>query len=538
MYKIIIVDDEDEVRDGVKQLTNWGNCGFELVGDFNNGRDALDAIEKLQPDVVITDINMPYMDGLELTALISELYRELKIVILTGYEDFDYAKQAIKLKVSEYLLKPINLQEFTEFLLKIKQELDDKQAFMEDMTALRQRLHESFPLLRERFLDKLVTIPMTSNEINQKLQYFQLTLEGSAYLALLLDLEDESAMQGTEAAGDTLLLRFAMFNITQEIVEKEHGGIVFQTRDDKAVVLLGGEAGELLVTAQKAAYHVGQSVQKYLKREVSIGVGRVSPSITGLRVSYQEACSALDYRFLLGGGKVISIQDMEFGTGVNQTTYIEFERKLIAALKTGKASQITHIMDEWFEQLKQSGATASSCIGYMHRIMAAFIHLIGQTGFDDSKLLGMDPFSTIPPIKTVEQMKSWLEVLCFSVIHFLSEQRTSANNTQLQDAIIYINDHYNNPELSLNQVCQQVFLSLSYFSSLFKQRTGGTFVEYLTRLRMEKAMQLLISTQLKAYDIAERVGYGDPQYFSVIFKRHVGMTPKEYRLVMKESSLT
>lgn len=536
MYKIMIVDDEDEVREGVKRLTDWERCGFELVGDFSNGRDALEAVERLHPDVVITDINMPYMDGLELTALISGLYRELKVVILTGYEEFEYAKQAIKLKVNEYLLKPINLQEFTGFLLKMKRELDEEQARMEDMSVLRQRLHESFPLLRERFLDKLVNVPMTAHEIEQRFHYFHLKLEGPAYLMMLFDLEEAGGQLETIASGTEELLRFAMFNIAQEIIQEEHSGIVFQTRDDKAAALLGGSAEDAAVKAQKLAAHVGQAVQKYLKRNVSIGIGRVYPSLAELRTSYQEACSALDYRFLLGSGRMISIQDVEFGNRINPSNYYEFEKKLIAALKTAKAAHATAILDEWFAELKQSGATASSCYGYLHRIMAAFINVIAQTGFDDSELLGEDPFSRIPPLKTVDQMKVWLEGMCRSVIDFLSERRTNVNNTQVQDAITYINDHYSEPELSLNQVCRHVFLSLSYFSGLFKQQTGDTFVEYLTRLRLEKAKQLLVATQLKTYDIAERVGYSDPQYFSVIFKRNTGRTPKEYKVMMKESS--
>ncbi|WP_029192720.1 response regulator transcription factor [Paenibacillus harenae] len=535
MYKIIIVDDEDEVREGVKQLTDWESCGFELVGDYSNGRDALEAVERHRPDVVITDINMPYMDGLELAALISAAYRELKIVILTGYEDFDYAKRAIKLKVTEYLLKPINLREFTQFLMKMKRELDEEQARMEDMSLLRRRLNESFPLLRERFLDKLVTVPMAESDIVRKLQYFHLTLEGPAYLTVLFELEEAGGPSGTEASGAAELLRFALFNIAQEIIEEEQAGIVFQTRDDKVAALLGGPAESIEAQAQRLASHIAQAVQKYLKRETTAGIGRICQLKSELRVSYQEACSALEYRFLLGKGNMISIHDVEYGKRISSSAYYEFEKRLLAAVKTAKADQAAAVLDDWFSELKRSGAAESSCYGCLHRVMAAFINVISQTGFDDSKLLGEDPYARIPPLKSVDQMKGWLEELCRSVISFLSEQRTNRNHSQLEDALLYINDHYGSPELSLQQVCRHVYLSPSYFSALFKQHTGDTFVEYLTRLRLNKAKELLAATGLKAYDIAERVGYADPQYFSVIFKRNTGMTPKEYRAGTKEN---
>ncbi|MNZ64894.1 HTH-type transcriptional regulator YesS [compost metagenome] len=326
-----------------------------------------------------------------------------------------------------------------------------------------------------------------------------------------------------------------MFNIAEEIIQEEQGGIVFQTGDDRTAALISGKEQDIKVEAQRVATYIGEAVRKHLRRDVTIGIGSIYPSRAGLRDSYQEACSALDYRFLLGLGSIISIYDVEFGSRISSSSYYEFEQKLMAAVKTAKAAQAAALLNDWFTELRSSGAAASSCYGCLHRIMAALLNVIAQTGFDAAKLLGDDPFSCIPPLKSVDQMKSWLEEICVSVIDFLSAQRTHVSHTQLEDALHYIHQHYSSPELSLHQVCQHVFLSLSYFSSLFKQHTGDTFVEYLTRLRLEKAKQLLVSTQLKAYDIAERVGYGDPQYFSVIFKRNVGMTPKEYRLRAKDS---
>ncbi|MCY9696381.1 response regulator [Paenibacillus alginolyticus] len=143
MYKIIMIDDEDEVREGIKRKTNWEACGFQLVGDFDNGRDAYEALERLQPDAVITDICMPFMDGMQLTELIAANYRDVKVIIVTGYEDFEYAKQAIKLKVKDYLLKPINSAEFTEFLHKLRLELDEERKQREDVTFLRHQFNES-----------------------------------------------------------------------------------------------------------------------------------------------------------------------------------------------------------------------------------------------------------------------------------------------------------------------------------------------------------------------------------------------------------
>ncbi|WP_342409725.1 response regulator [Paenibacillus sp. FSL R10-2778] len=165
MYKIILVDDEDEVREGIKQKISWSKYGFELVGDFDNGRDALEAIEQHRPDVIITDICMPFMDGLGLARAVMDRYRDMKVIIVTGYEDFEYAKQAITLKVTEYLLKPINAREFAEFLSKMKQDLDEDHLQKANLVKLRMHLNQSLPLLRERFLEQLVTTRMKSEEM-------------------------------------------------------------------------------------------------------------------------------------------------------------------------------------------------------------------------------------------------------------------------------------------------------------------------------------------------------------------------------------
>lgn len=542
MYKMLIVDDEDEVREAIAFKTDWAACGFELVGGCANGRDALEAAEKLQPDVVLTDICMPYMDGLELAERLTEQYRELKIVILTGFEQFDYAKQAIKLKVNDYLLKPINLQELTEFLLKLKAELDEEAARLADLTALRAQWQESYPLLRERFLNRLVLHPMTDDSIRRKLDSFQLVLSGPSYAALLLELETERGEYGEGEAGggsslpDKDLLRFAAANIAQEIAEQEYGGVAFQTRDDRIAILLGGEGGMLDAHMQKVAGFVSGALAKYLKLPASIGLGRVYPSLHQLRYSYQEAASALEYRYLTGTGRILSIQDVEFGEPVGEAEYNEFERGLSAAVKTGNASRACQAIEDWVARLRASGMKMNGVVGYMHRTLATVIQAGTQSGLDHVDGLGSFFFAKLNTLKTVEDARSWLEELCGQVIRDLARRRTDASHTQMMQAIAYIHEHYSRAELTLGEVCQHVYLSLSYFSSLFKQHTGHTFVEYLTKHRLAKAKELLLATSLKTYEISERVGYQDPQYFSVIFKRHFGMSPKEFRSAGKGSA--
>lgn len=533
MYRLIIVDDEDEVREGMRRKTDWTGCGFELAGDYSNGREALDAVEQLRPDVVITDICMPYMDGLELAEQIYTRFRGIRVVIVTGYESFDYAKQAIRLKVDDYLLKPVNLEEFTRFLRTLRTELDAEHARMRDWTSLRQRLNESLPLLRDRLLERFTAGRLTAEETAAKLEELGLRLPESGGLALVAEL-DPAGDRGPSDA-DEELRAYAVYNIFEEICGREREGLVFRLRDEKVGILLPGRPGEAEMAAQLAAELGRQAAERYLKRTVSVGIGRVCAARELLPRSFQEALSALDYRFLHGGNQVLALQDMEFGRTVNRTDYGAYERRIAAVLRAGDPERIEAALSDWQEEMKAAGAALRECYDSAGRLLDAVLGVISETGFRGEELFGDDPGRGLPALPTLEELKCWLYEACLRAVAFLAEKRGGVNRMQMLQAEAYIQANYADPALSVGQVAGHVFLSMNYFGTLFKQHAGCTFVEYLTRLRVDKAKELLKLTPLKAYDIAGRVGYADPQYFSVIFKKATGMTPKEYRASLKET---
>lgn len=536
MYKIILIDDEDEVREGIKSRTDWASCGFDMVGDFANGRDALDSLEQLQPDIVITDICMPFMDGLELTARIAEQYRDVVVVIVTGYEDFEYAKQAIKLKVKDYLLKPVNLQEFTAFLHKMKLELDEAKAKREDLSELKLQLNQSLPLLKERFLERMAVSRLKKDEIERKFRFFRLSLPGPAYTAMVGDIDDFMRESYENPDSEIELLRFAAFNIIQEIFEQE-GGIVFRTRDEKIAVFFAGNSDSIQLLVQTLTAHAKHSVEKVLNMSFSMGIGRTYMEIQLLSQSFQEANSALDYRFLLGKSQIVSIGDLEFGKSFNSIKYNEWEKKLLTAMKTGSASKAAQVLAEGMDDLRNSFSTIDQCYGILYKLLVALMNLVSEAGFDHSELFRDNQFSRLTALKTLNEVQSWLEKQCERIIQFLAAKRTDVTQSQMKLAEAYIRERYSDESFSLQQVCHHIYMSISYFSAQFKLHTGETFVEYLTRIRLDKAKELLSITQLKTYEIAARVGYNDPQYFSVIFKRNTGMTPKEYRARKGSGSL-
>ncbi|GIO12580.1 hypothetical protein J19TS2_21350 [Cohnella xylanilytica] len=537
MYKLYLIDDEDEVREGILAKTDWASLGFELAGAFANGRDALEAAEAEPPDLIITDICMPFMDGLELTKRIGERHRDVKTVILTGYEDFEYAKRAISLKVHEYLLKPINFHEFAELLGRLRRELDEERERREDLARIRLQLNESLPLLREKFLERLVTSSVGEEEIGRKFRLFGIGLDGPAYVALVMDIDELPP----EAAGDREwgreLLRFGAANIAQEIFEKERGGLVFGTKDERTAILFSDEAAACSVAAQTLAMQAARSIEKYLKTRVSFGIGRVKDRLPELASSYMEAITALDYRFLLGRNRVIAIDDVQRGSGRNRLCYADWEKKLLSALKAGNEEAYAARMAEWIERLKSESPSADKGYASIQRFLVSVMNLVEETGYGEAAFEAGRPFARAPSIKTLDEMKLWLTEWGIGVMREMESLRRTDAHAQAKLAADFIRERYADPNLSLQEAAQVACMSVNYFSAVFKQYAGETFIEHLTRLRIEKARELLASTALKSYVIAERVGYEDPQYFSVIFKRNVGLTPKEYRAAAKEGKL-
>lgn len=532
MYKILIVDDEVIVREGIEERIPWGELGFIFVGGYENGRDALEAVHLLKPDVVLSDICMPFMDGLELTRQITYQYPSTKVIILTGYDDFEYAQQAIKYKAYDFLLKPITSSELRKVLEKVKAEMDEETRKKEDLNRLKLQLNQSLPLLKERFLERLVTSYVKNEEIAEKLAYFNIRLIGSNYIALAIDIDDFGERNKYGPGTDYELLRFAVYNIVEEIMEKENRGIVFRNKDEKMIVILSGtHIGNLYELAQILAEETRQCVERYLKFTVTTGIGRSFDSLESINESCKSAISALDYRFLLGKNKVISIADMEGSSAVRADYHTEWEKKLIQGIKTGTGKEINETIENMIQSFKTAFTSMEKCYIHIQKITVSLMNTISELGGDAEEIFGqqVNPFTDIYKYKTIGEIELWLKNICKRATEYISEKRRDLNKIQVMKAEQYIKENYHSENISLNHVCKHVLMSISYFSLVFKNYTGETFVEYLTRIRVEKGMELLKYTNLKTYEVASKLGYSDSQYFSLIFKKNTGVSPTEYR---------
>ncbi|MFF2889732.1 response regulator [Paenibacillus sp. NPDC057967] len=539
MYKVLLVDDEADVREGLLGEIDWRKHGFVIAGTAENGQEALELCERLAPDVVITDISMPFMNGLELSHWLRQHQPLVKIVILTGYDEFDYARQAVTLSVDEYLLKPFSSDTFAELLGKIRDRIEAEVAEREDMQRLKEHYRTSLPLLGEGFLASLLTRKLSKSVIEEKARSYGLHLKGTGYTAAVLALhqgEDSEGAADSESlrgSGDTELMLQAMLNIAREWWDAAQLGSAFIHQESVALIGIDSAAeGEAWATRMgETLDNIVRSICHYLKLSTTIGVGSVAEELSHLKDSYSDALLALDYRLVLGSGKVIYIGDMEHRAGEKLRLDELKTGALVRSLKVGTPSELREAVSALFAEPARHGYAYSDIQVYLLEVCTTVWRTAQDAGLALDELFGQGFQLHLELFRFagILEMEQWLQDVCLRIMQEIASKRQYTYKDLVEKAIHYTKENYGDPDLSIQQVCAMLHISAGYFSGVFKKETRMTFVQYLMHIRMEAAMALLRETGLKAFEIAERVGFADPNYFSFCFKKRLGISPKEYR---------
>lgn len=538
MYKIILVDDEEEVRKGILRKIQWQRYGFEIAGEAENGREALEIAEKTVPDVVITDIKMPFMDGLQLSQMLIEKFHTIKIILLTGFDEFKYAKKAIELNAAEYILKPISSDELIDILIKVKKQMDIEIAEKKDMQRLREYYINSLPILKEKFLTSLINGSIRRNEITEKSKIYNIDLDGNSFIISVVSVDYNSCRQFMEQYDlsrneEIEFLKCYILNMTNEIVDKYKLGIVF-FEEDKIVIITVNKEGNPEFIVDRTIHvleEVRQSIEKFLKFTVSIGVGTTCNDISHINSSYQNALAALDYRIILGNNRIICIADIE-PQPTEDITFDELkECELISCIKVGTEKEIGEIVDKLFEKIIRVKASFKEYQIYLLEILTTILKTAKASGVDMENIFGTNYnlFIELYKFDNIQNVKDWIKGIILKISNYIKNDREDVYKLLTQKAIEYIKSNYNESNMTINTVCQHLHISPAYFSYIFKKGTKMTFVAYLTQIRMDAAKELLRTTNMKTFIIADKVGYSEPNYFSYCFKRNIGISPTEYR---------
>ncbi len=525
LYKVMLVDDEADAREAIAACVNWEAIGYEVVAEAENGEDALEKAELFAPDVVLTDIQMPFMDGLTFARKLKAIMPDVRIIIFSGYDEFEYAQEAIRLEAEEYILKPINSDELVKVFLKIRERLDDDFDRRHNIDRLQRFYQDSLPFLKEQFWIGLLEGRLSADQISRYASDYRIKLDAPFYTVAVLTMEEDvnrSQPLGTE------LLRISLRNMTEERFADlpDHFCMNYL---GSVVVIAGLKNTQSLQAFVSAMDQICKLSKKQFGLETTAGIGKVYGNSRDISRSFEEAREASMYRMLVEGDQAIYIGDVEPKSSEVITLDEKLMERLLREIKIGDDASMGDVISDIIAHLKKSSASIPQLRMWCTEIaielnrLASMYHTESEMGSPE------EMFDKIGGFHSFEETGEWLEGVCSKLKDSIRRNRQDATRVLGEKAIAFIREHYKNSGLSVDMVCQHLGVGATYFSSIFKKETGMNFVAYLTKIRMEEAVSLLENTEEKSYVIAGMVGYEEPTYFSYVFKKQFGVSPAKYR---------
>jgi len=534
LYSVMLVDDEEEVREAIAKKLDWEAMGFKVIASAENGEEALELAEQFRPDVVMTDIKMPFMDGLNFCRHLKELQMNTKIVIFSGFDEFEYAKEAIKLEVEEYVLKPVNATELKGVFERLKETLDQEIADKQNIEHLNQYYEDSLPIIKEQFLVGLIQGRISDERIEELKDAYDVGLEAPCYSVVEIHMDNGDEPYGTNQETWHRMMIASGQQIFDEQMMTLFKYQSFLYLDYIVVIGMLEEADEI----KKMLHYIDQFCKicnRVLKVNATAGIGQVCDSLTQLPVSYRGAVEAAGARVLLGTNQAIYIKDIE----PNSQEVFTFEdrdvQSLMRVVKVGSSEEVRGEVNSIIDSMKKSVQSLNQYQITLMEIVTETLKVIRSYDAPITAVFGenFDLYRDPAGFDTLESLKQWLSDTMLRLHSFIRRERKDTTKLLVEKACQYIVAHYRDSDLSVDMVCSHLNVSAAYFSTLFKKETGMTFVIYLTKTRMEHAINLLETTDKKTYMIAEEVGYTEPNYFSYVFKKKYGIAPSRYRTHQK-----
>lgn len=527
-YKVMLVDDEQAVRDAIARKLEWEEIGFQVVAMAENGEDALEKAETFAPDVVMTDISMPFMDGLTFCRKLKEQMPWTRIIIFSGYDEFEYAKEAIKLEVEEYILKPIDSDELQQIFLRLKQSLDEELDRRRNADRLKRYYQESLPVLKDQFLIGLLEGRISDHGLMKYyIDEYGLALESAFYMVGVIQMK----MGQEETDSDSSLLSFSLKQIVDEELNQKIDFYSVNYMGTIVVIALLNDAA----AAQRFVTMMNRNcklARKMLGKDTSAGVGKLYDQLRHVCDSYKEAKEAMAYRIFLEPNQAVSILDVEPENPSMVFHKDDLIRDIVREIKIGTREKLESDIQLFTESLKETTITRGQLQLLLAELQIELMKLGRSYQLDATVsgiLLGKNLWDELERFVSMNELEQWLLEQCLCIRSAIRQERTSMTKVLTDKALAYVAENYADSGLSIDRICSHLGVSEAYFYSIFKKEMGMSFVAYLTKIRMEQAVYLLNTTQEKSYVIAGMVGYEEPNYFSYVFKKYYGSSPSKYR---------
>lgn len=529
MIKVMVVDDEYHIREGICQSIPWSELSLQLVAVAENGNLAWELYIKNTPDIILLDINMPGIDGLELAQQIREKSNLTQIIFLTGYNDFPKLKKAISIQAFDYLLKPASFSELITALKKAMNVIQSQLNQHEYIENLEIQVRDYNGLVSDQLLLDIIHQRKPIKEAVNLLIKQGTPFDIKSPLAILVSEIDEiEKYMNRTSQRDRQLYLYAYRKLAQEVLELKvpQCGYVISDNPGKLIVVISFTVKvDKKVMIMNIAKELQEAFMKFLKMSVSIGISNAINHAADLHIAVQEANKAINYRSLAGQGLIIPFSIVEPGT-----TYVKQmlgkELYLLNELRSGNNNVVMNILTEWILDLiklpfNEAKLTAAQLIVFVKR-------LENEVGLEMAIRELDNPFVQLSQFQTMDSMVSFITQYILHVGKIINSSKEAPNMKIIEQAKEWIRNHITE-EVSLVNLSKYLHLSPNYLSSLFKQSTGETFSEFTNRVRFERVKELLMNRQLKIQEISEIIGFTDSNYFSIAFKKKFGLTPTEYR---------
>ena len=548
MLKTFLVEDEVVIREMIKKMIPWEQYGFELAGEAADGEMALPLILKSKPDLLITDIKMPFMDGLTLCRLVKKELPDIRIVILSGYDDFNYAKQAISIGVEDYLLKPITKNAFIERLKEIHNRYEHEKTQREYYEKFRLEMQEYEKNASRDFFETLVRADSDLAELYRRADKLNLDIVAEAYNILIFTPDtSEGNYNSYEECSDweaEVQDKINTYFLNHPVA------ILFRHQVFSYAILVKGQKDTIEKNTEECVKAI-QDIMNQTERRTDwfIAVGKSADRLSMLGHSYRTAVRANSFRYLYDG-HILDYQSLEAQkenpSDSRREDSVQLRNVNINALNpailqkflsSGLAEEVDDFIRDYFNAIGQEPMGSLVFRNYVVlNVRFSVLSFLKKLGCDDSEISGQEMENIMDETgKTIEAAVAYCGKILKKAIALRDENAGDQNRSVLKLAVDFIDHNYMDEEISLNKAAHVANVSANHFSALFSQNMGQTFTEYLTDLRMSKAKELLRCTAMRSSEIAGEVGYKDAHYFSYLFKKTQGMTPSEYRKMRGEA---
>lgn len=549
MLKIFLAEDEVVVRETIKRMIPWEELGFELVGEAADGEMALPLLIRQQPDLLITDIKMPFMDGLTLARLAKKEVPGLKVVILSGYDDFNYAKQAIGIGVEDYLLKPITKNALIERLSEIRSRYEHEKTQKEYYEKFQREMQAYEKNSSRDFFEALVGGSMDMMEVYKRAEKLGLDIVAEAYNVLIFTMncdEDFSGQRDEYSSWEAESLE-----LLENFFAGHSSAMLFRSNIFSYGVLLKGQRETIEENTRACVDEIRKILSRQDgRREWFLAVGQSVERLSQIQKSYHTASRAFSQRYLYDENILYydEMETMEHPGGQAETEDNAYLQKvdvnalnpaiLQKFLSNGLQEETENFVKDYFYAIGQEPMESLVFRNYVIlNVRFSVISFIKGLGCDTNEMESADTEEVLAESgKNMESAIAYAKKMISQAIEIRDQNSGNKNRSILKTAVDFIDSHYMDEEISLNTVANVANVSSNHFSALFSQNMGQTFIEYLTTLRMNKAKELLRCTGMRSSEIAGEIGYKDAHYFSYLFKKTQGMTPSDYRKAREDKA--